>query len=89
MCALASPATVIRRCIDVDRDDLVLSADTALTMLRSRVLVALENVAGDRTTDLFELADERIPPDPSPRDTERAMSQENVEIVPRKVDILL
>jgi hypothetical protein len=43
--------------VDVDGDELVLSADTALTMLRSRVLVALEDVAGDRTTDLFEFAD--------------------------------
>jgi hypothetical protein len=32
-------------------------ADTALTMLRSRVLVAPEDVAGDQATDLFEFAD--------------------------------
>jgi hypothetical protein len=31
--------------------------DTALTMLRSRVLVAPEDVAGDQATDLFEFAD--------------------------------
>lgn len=54
----ASPVTVIRPIrVDVDGHELVLSADTALTMLRSRVLVALEDVAGDRTTDLFEFAD--------------------------------
>jgi hypothetical protein len=41
----------------VDGDELVLSADTALAMLRSRVLVALEDVAGDRAADWFEFAD--------------------------------
>jgi hypothetical protein len=43
--------------MDVDGDELVLSADTAPTMLRSRVLVALEDVAGDRATDWFKFAD--------------------------------
>jgi hypothetical protein len=43
--------------VNVDGEVLVLSADTALTMLRSRVLAALEDVAGDRAPDLFEFAD--------------------------------
>jgi hypothetical protein len=43
--------------VDVDGDELVLSADTAPTMLRSRVLVALEDVTGDRPTDWFECAE--------------------------------
>jgi hypothetical protein len=43
--------------MEVDGGELVLSADTAPTMLRSRVLVALDDVAGDRATDWFKFAD--------------------------------
>jgi hypothetical protein len=43
--------------MDVDGDELVLSADTAPTMLRSRVLVALDDVVGDRAPDLFGFVD--------------------------------
>jgi hypothetical protein len=40
-----------------DGDELVFSADTGPTMLRSRVLIALEDVAGERAPDRFEFAD--------------------------------
>jgi hypothetical protein len=40
----------------VDGGELVLSADTAPTMLRSRVLVALEDVAGEQGSDWFRFS---------------------------------
>lgn len=43
--------------VDVAGDEMVLSGNTARIMLRSRVVAALEDVAGDRASDWFEFAD--------------------------------